>query len=63
MSMRESVTCKCPFCGGEFVAGMYVINGLPGVVHTLPPCEQFMSMEVEDFLDCAREASAGDGRN
>lgn len=50
-----SPTFRCPFCGGKFEA-VQQDNGTPGVVHSMPPCEKFIALDVIAFLRAARLA-------
>lgn len=39
---------RCPFCAGHFAISEN--GGRPAVVHTLPPCITWLTLEPLDFL-------------
>ena len=46
----------CPFCGLGLAASLNPIDGRPdGLIHALPICATFDSMDPEKFISAARE--------
>lgn len=44
-------TMRCPFCAGTFTP-----RADYSVIHTMPPCEHFLTLEPDRFLQAARRA-------
>jgi hypothetical protein len=55
--LHPEVRVKCPFCSGEYHAGMK-----PDcfVIHSMPTCAEFSRMEALEFLQAARKRLQGD---
>lgn len=53
---KPHVSCTCP-CGGTFTAGT-TTEDVPLVLHSMPPCDDFVRREVVDFLAWARTNGA-----
>lgn len=49
---KPHVTARCP-CGGQYTAGESKC-GEAFVLHTMPPCDNYMKMNVLDFLKSSR---------
>lgn len=41
---------RCPFCGGTYTASM----NPPSAMHSVPPCQQFIVLDPDKFLEQAR---------
>jgi hypothetical protein len=53
---QPHVTATCP-CGGQFTAGECT-NGEGMTVHSIPPCEKYLALDVIAFLQWARRNGA-----
>ena len=38
---------RCPFCGGKFTAQL---EPTPAAYHSMPPCERFVRLEIDEFM-------------
>lgn len=45
---------KCP-CGGTFQAGYETESGDPALLHSMPPCDDFVKKEPDVYLKWIRE--------
>jgi len=59
---RPSIEFRCPFCALRVKAGEAVRPGeaemAPCVAHDEPACEQFESMEPDEFMRAVRKTAA-----
>ena len=56
---EAKVESKCP-CGGKATAGYGTTpdgtKNVPSVLHTWPPCQKYIDLEVNDYLEYIRKA-------
>lgn len=52
IEFRPQVRIKCPFCDGVATAGEE--DGVPTILHTLPPCPSFVELEPDEYLRAVR---------
>jgi hypothetical protein len=46
----------CPFCGRSIAYGINPVDGMAdSLLHTMPMCEKFESMDVEEFVVAMRK--------
>lgn len=53
---KPHVTAVCP-CGGQYMAGEST-SGVCFVLHSMPPCDAYIALEVTPFLRWARAHGA-----
>lgn len=58
MIIKDGVAGPCPFCHGKFQAG-FDQDGEPVATHTLPPCEKFASLEIDEYVMVVRQTFEG----
>ena len=49
---------RCPFCSGTFDAG-YSGDKQGTVMHSMPPCERFVTLTPDRYLHAVRTANEG----
>lgn len=52
IEVTSSVTAPCPFCKGEYT--LAISKSEDSVLHTLPPCKQYMELDAMEFVKQAR---------
>jgi len=58
--MSEAIEFNCPFCGKQSAAGMEIADGRPGVVHSLPMCQNFRRLSPQAYMRAVNESLAKD---
>lgn len=50
-AVKSTITRQCPFCDGTFCDAVDpVTDEVQGLMHTIPMCKQFNSMEPLSFI-------------
>ena len=52
--IHVKATGECP-CGGTFEAGFETESGDPALLHSMPPCQDFINKSLDGFLKWVRE--------
>lgn len=50
VKFKAEITIRCPFCFGQVLANSKPRNGELAVMHSSPPCNEFLATD-EDALD------------
>ena len=49
MEFKPFLAARCPFCDGDFQVGE-VDEVDPAILHSVPPCEKFYTLEMPEYL-------------
>jgi hypothetical protein len=60
-TFTTAVEAVCPFCQKKFHAGEE--DGVPGIIHEMPPCDTFLELEPDEFLAAVNAETARLARN